>query len=409
MPDTHTSAGHPRHELVLLLALAGIQFTHILDFMIMMPLGPVFVTEFQISPQQFSLLVSSYTFAAAVSGVLAASFIDRFDRKHAVLATYACFLIATGLCALAPGYAALLVARALAGFFGGILGALVFTVVGDVVPEHRRGRAAGMLMGAFSMATVAGLPLGLWLAQQFSWHAPFVFIAALSVVVWEMARRSMPAIDAHVAASEAHRRHPLAPLLAVLRDPNHLRAFGFMTLLILSGFMVIPFVTLYYTSTVGVAAGALPLMYFLGGLCTLFTSRWFGRWSDRHGKAFLYRRIALGSLVPLFAITHLPAVPLWIALVVSTLFFVFVSGRMVPGMAMVTSAANPALRGAFMSLNASVTQLASGVASVIAGWIVIQADDGTLLHYDRAGGLAIGVTIVAMFVSRYVRPYDQRA
>lgn len=408
MPSTHASAGHPRHELLLLLALAGIQFTHILDFMIMMPLGPVFVTQFGISPRQFSLLVSAYTFAAAISGLLAASFIDRFDRKHAVLTMYACFAVATGLCALAPGYVSLLIARALAGFFGGVLGALVFTVVGDVVPEQRRGRAAGMLMSAFSMATIAGLPLGLWLAQRFSWHAPFVFIALVSLVIGEIARRTMPSIDEHVSAGAAHRQHAFAPMLAVLRDGNHWRAFAFMTLLIMSGFMVIPFVTLYYTSTVGVSPEALPLMYFLGGICTIFTSRWFGRWSDRHGKAHTYRWIALGSMVPLLAVTHLPPVPQWIALVVSTLFFIFVSGRMVPGMAMVTSAANPALRGAFMSINSSVTQLASGTASVIAGWIVVEGADGTLQHYNIAGLLAIVVTIAAMLFSPRVRPYDQR-
>lgn len=402
----------PRRERLLLASLAGIQFTHVLDFMIMMPLGPVFVHDFGISAQQFGLLVSAYTFAAAASGILGASFVDRFDRKRALLGMYACFLVATGLCALAPGYWTLLLARSGAGFFGGLIGALVFTVIGDVIPESHRGRATGIVMASFSLATIAGLPLGLTLANRFGWHAPFVFIAAMSLLVWEACRRAMPSVARHLdgpRAYDARGAHPLAPMIAVLRDANHWRAFAFMSLMIMSGFVVIPFITLYYTSTVGVPQSALPLMYFLGGSCTIFTSRWFGRLADHHGKARVYRILAVASIVPMLAITHLPAAPLWLALAISTLFFILVTGRMVPGMAMVTSAADPRLRGAFMSMNSSVTQLASGVASLLAGMIVVQEAGGRLERFDIAGYVAVAATLCAAAFAARVRATDALA
>ena len=381
-----------QRERWLLWSLAGLQFTHILDFMIMMPLGPMFLRELHIDTRHFGLLVSAYTFAAAAAGLLAATVIDRFERRKLLLTVYVLFAVATLLCALAPGYWTFLAARCAAGTFGGVLGSLVFTVIGENIPQERRGRATGLVMASFSLSTVAGVPLGLWLANLFSWRAPFVFIGVLCVVFFTLAWRSLPYSPPRARSGGSF----AAPLFSVLRDANHLRAFAFMSLMMWGGFSVIPFITLYMTANVKLPEPLLPLVYLAGGACTFFTSRWFGRLADRYGKARTFRFIALASLVPLFTLTHLSPVPVAVALLVTTAFFVLISGRMVPGMALITSAANPELRGTFMSLNSSVQQLASGMASFAAGHFISRNSAGEVVGYGWVGLVAVFVTLLAM-------------
>jgi len=179
-------------ERLLLWSLAAINFTHIVDFMVMMPLGPQLTRLFHVSDAEFGLLVSAYSLAAGLSGLLVSMVIDRFERKRALLLVYACFAAATLACGLAPSYGALLAAGVAAGVFGGVLGALVQTIVGDAVPFERRGQAMGLVMSAFSLSTVAGVPLSLWMASGWGWHMPFFAIAAVSVLVLLVAWRSVP-------------------------------------------------------------------------------------------------------------------------------------------------------------------------------------------------------------------------
>ncbi len=386
-------------ERVLLLTLAGIQFAHILDFMVMMPLGPILMRELHVGTHEFGLLVSAYTFTAAFTGVLAAVFVDRFERKRLLLSMFALFAVATLACGLAPGYGTLLLARGTAGAFGGVLGSMVQTMVGDLIPFERRGRASGTIMSAFSLSTVAGVPLSLYLANLFGWRFPFIFIAALSCGFLLLGWKMLPALRGHLPSAtvgEAERAHPLAAMLAVLRDANHLRALVFMALIMFSGFTVIPYITIYFTANVGIRQEDIPLMYLFGGCATFFTSRLVGRLADAHGKIRVYRLMALCSIVPLFIQTHLGPVPLWLMLVCSTVFFIFVPGRMVPAMAIVTSAVQPRLRGTFLSMNGAVQQLASGGASYVGGAMIAADASGHIVGYGMVGYLAIGATLAAM-------------
>jgi predicted MFS family arabinose efflux permease len=363
----------PARERALLITLAGIQFAHILDFMIMMPLGPILMRELGVGTHEFGLLVSSYTFSAAFTGVLAAMFVDRFERKRMLLTMFALFAVATLACGLAPGYWTLLAARGTAGAFGGVLGSMVQTMVGDLIPFERRGRASGTIMSAFSLSTVAGVPLSLYLANHFGWRFPFIFIAVLACGFLLLGWKMLPVLRGHLpgaSVSETERAHPLAAMAAVLRDANHLRALLFMALIMFSGFTVIPYITIYVTANVEIRQEDIPLIYLFGGCATFFTSRLVGRLADAHGKIRVYRWIALCSLVPLFVQTHLWPVPLWVMIFWSTVFFIFVPGRMVPAMAIVTSAVQPRLRGTFLSMNGAVQQLASGVASYLGGAMI---------------------------------------
>ena len=297
----------------MLLTLAGIQFTHILDFMIMMPLGPQLTQLFAITDAQFGLLVSAYTLSAGASGLLASTYIDRFGRKRLLLVLYGLFGLATLACGLAPTYGTLMVARILAGTFGGVLSALSQTIVADVVPFERRGRAMGIVMTSFSVSTVAGVPLGLILAQYGGWHLPFIGIAAMVGVLAVQAARTLPTMAGHVQAASG--RSVLGGIRQVLADGNHRWAFLFSALLMFTGFTVIPYITIYMQTNAGVRADQVPLVYLCGGVVTLFTARLFGRMTDRHGKVATFRWRALAGLPCILGITLVQGLPLWGVLV----------------------------------------------------------------------------------------------
>ena len=386
------------HELLLLLTLATVQFTHVVDFMVIMPLGPQFMRLFEVGPREFGLLISSYTFAAAVSGFVAAFWIDRFDRKRALLALYAGFIVATALCGLAPTYALLVATRVGAGLFGG---GLVFAIIADLVPYTRRARAIALVATSFSLAAIAGVPLALWLAARWSWRTPFLVLACFSLLVALCAARLMPQLSAHLAG--ARRRGPLEQLFAIFGERNHLRAFAFMIALMFAGFTVIPFIAPTMVANVGLAESELPLLYFCGGLATLVTAQVIGFLADRYGKHRLFTIVALASIAPILVITHLPRLPLAQAVAWSTLFFVLVTGRFGPAMAIVSSSTEPRLRGSFMSFNASVQMIGSALASLSAGLIISRAPDGTLLHFGAVGWLAAGCTVLCVLLARRIR------
>lgn len=380
-------------ERLLLWSLAAINFTHIVDFMVMMPLGPELTRLFQITDAQFGLLVSAYSLAAGAAGLLVSMVIDRFERKRALLWMYAGFALATLACGLAPTYGALMAARVAAGVFGGVLGALVQTIVGDAVPFERRGQAMGLVMSAFSLSTVAGVPLSLWLASHWGWHVPFFAIAAVSVAVWLAAWRSVPRLQSHMTGVSA--QPPLAQLRRVLSVGNHWRAFALSVLMLSGSFSIIPYITIYTTTNVGLSADQVPFIYLAGGVATLFTARFWGRLADRYGKVKVFRWISVAAVLPMMALTHLPAVSVPVLLVVTTAFFVFVSGRMVPGMALLTQTPEPAVRGSFMSVNGALQSAAMGIAAWVGGLMISRTPDGLVAGYGRTGWLAL-ITTVAM-------------
>ena len=383
----------PRRERWLLFTLAGIQFTHILDFMIMMPLGPQFTALFGISNAQFGLLVSAYTLSAGLSGLMAATYIDRFSRKRLLLTMYPLFGLATLACGLAPDYASLMVARVAAGVTGGILSALSQTIVADVIPFERRGRAMAVVMTSFSVSTVAGVPLGLFLAAHLSWHAPFFAIALLVGLLALGAWQTLPRLDAHLHHPD--RTGVWRGIGQVLAEPNHLKAFTVSGLMMFAGFTVIPYITIYLQSNAGVKASEVPWMYLFGGVATLLSARYFGRLTDRVGKIQVFQRLALAVGFPLVGITLSQGLPLWGLLGVSTLFFTVMSGRMIPGMAMISSAVEPRLRGTFMTLNSAVQSASMGTAALAAGFIVGRNEQGQLTHYWVAALVGVGASVLS--------------
>lgn len=398
------------NEKALIAILFAIQFTHIMDFVIMMPLGPKFMRFFSIGPSEFSIVVSAYTFAAAIAGIVGSFFMDLFDRKSALVILYIGFIIGTLACAIAPTYETLVLARITAGGFGGILGALIFSVIGDVIPEERRGKATGTVMAAFSVASVIGIPTGLFLAETFHWHAPFIFLTVVGFFVLFFIVKEMPNLKGHmkeasteVLSKKQTVQRMLKEFKIIFSDSNHQRAFMLSIAIMLSGFMVIPFVPPYMVNNVGLTEKELPYIYFFGGLCTFVTSRLIGAFSDKYGKFKMFSIVAPLSMIPILIVTNLPPVSLVIALMCSTMFFVLVSGRFVPVMAIITSSTVKEKRGAFMSLNSTIQMMATGSASLIAGKLIQQSSDGKLVGFQTTGIIACVLTIISIFLAKRVK------
>lgn len=385
----------PAQERLLLWTLAAVQFTHIVDFMVMMPLGPQLTQLFHLSDAQFGLLVSAYSLAAGASGLLASLFIDRFDRRRALLVLYAGFAVATLACGLAPTYAGLMLARVAAGIFGGVLGALVQTIVGDVIPFERRGKAMGVIMAAFSLSTVAGVPASLWLASHWGWHLPFIAIAVSCGLLWGLLWRNVPRMGSHLAGSAT--QSAWGRLKHVVVNANHWRAFGLSALMMVGSFSIIPYITIYTTTNVGLKQDQVPLIYLVGGVATFFTARLWGALADRWGKVQTFRVIAMLAVLPMMALTYLGPVGVPLLLVVTTSFFVFVSGRMVPGMALLTATPPPALRGGFMSVNGALQSGAMGLAAWLGGALISRSPTGMVQGYERCGWLALVTTVIMLW------------
>lgn len=394
-----------KNERLLLLILSAAMFTHIMDFMIMMPLGSQLIRIFEISTQQFSLLVASYTITAGITGFLAAFKIDRYDRKNMLLFVYAGFAIGTLACAFAPSYGILLLTRSLAGAFGGILGALILAIVSDAVPLERRAQGIGIVMASFSVASVFGVPFGLYLSTLFSWHAPFLFLGILALIITLLIIFLMPTMTRHLENGNGHRK-PLEILTDIFGRRNTRLGLTFTSVLMLGHFTIIPFLAPYMVGNVGFSEQDLTYIYLVGGALTIFFSPWVGRMADKHGRLKIFTIFGSLVIIPIVMITNLPPVPLWSALIVSGIFFIFSNGRMVPSTTMETAIIRPEIRGSYMSIRSSVQQLTSGLASFIGGLIITEQPSifgpkvKALIHYNYVGIIAVLFTFVSLYIAR---------
>ncbi len=384
-----------RNERLLLFLLASINFTHILDFMIIMPLGNYLMPYFNISTQQFSLIVSSYSYAAFTSGIIAAFVIDNFDRKKTLIFGYTGFIIGTFLCGIAPDYKFLVAARILAGLFGGLIGAQVMSIVADTFPYEKRGRAMGYLMAAFSVASVLGVPFSLYLANFVSWHAPFILVAAMGLILIPFTIRFIPPMKSHLSDIK---RKPAEAFLIIFSRPEALIALTLSATIMLGHFVIIPFINPFMEFNVGFTKEEIPLIYVVGGVATLFSAPFFGKLADKHGKLKIFTLTALLTLPFVYLITNMPAIPFYFVLIATGLWFIVSNGRSIAAQSMVSNVIESQYRGSFMSLNSSFQQLFIGTASFIAGLIVTNDASGKINHYSWAGYFSIGVLLFCIYL-----------
>lgn len=389
-----------RAEWGLILILVAIQFTHMVDFVIIMPLGGRLMRELELTEAQFAHIVSAYAWAAGVASLLAGFVIDRFDRRTVLLTMYAGFALSTLFCGLAAGYEWLLVSRTFAGAFGGTAAVALMSVIGDVFPPEKRGRATGAVVSSFAVASILGLPAGLMLAEWFGRGAPFVALAAFSALVWVVARAKLPAMRGHLTAERPNRWDEFA---AVVTHRGHLGAFAFTFFLVLGTFTVASFIGPYLTAINGWSEWQLSQIYFAAGTCTLIGMTVIGRLADRLPRLPLFRVLGFVALIMAVVVTHLPPGPLWVAALTMSAFMVFAAGRMVPVQALLLGVPRPQNRGAFMSVNTSVQHAATGIAPLIAGALVtINAHSAT--GYTNVGWVAAGTAAVSLALAGLLKP-----
>ncbi len=383
-----TSTRFGTAEWLLVSVLAAVNFTHILDFVIIMPLGDQLRQQLGITPQQFGFVVSAYGIAATVAGIAASAVVDRFDRKQVLLIAFAGFIAATFYCGIAGDYAHLLFARAWAGLFGGVTAAGVLAIIADVFPANQRGKAIGAVTSSFAVASTIGLPVGLTLAEAFDdFGVSFLAIATLGLVVWALAWWKLPSLTGH---RTEQRTNPFRQFAAVVRQPNHLFSFAFMLSMVLGTFIIIPYLAPFIQANCGRTAGDLPIIYAVAGVTTLVTMTVFGILTDRLGPRPVFLFTASGAVLMTLLVTNLPPVGLWSATAALGGFMVLASGRVVPAQAMMLASADPQLRGAFTNLNSAVSHLATGTGPLIAGVIVGEAyPGGPLTHFGTAGLVAM--------------------
>ena len=382
------------NKKVILFLLAALNFTHILDFMI--PLGNYLMPFFKINPRQFSFLVGAYTLSAAVSGFAAAFFVDRFDRKTFLLTAYAGFLIGTLCCGLAPSYTTLLLARIFAGIFGGMIGAQVLSIISDIFPYEERGKAMGSVMSAFAVASTLGVPFALYIANAFSWHAPFIFVAGAGALLYPFLSRYIPSMTNHMQNRQDE--GPFHALQLVLSDGRQRLALLFSMLMLMGHFMIIPFINPFMEFNRGYSKAQTPMIYLVGGFSSFFAANILGRLSDRYGKLPVFVICLLLSLGMVLLITHLPDVAFPIVLSFFGIWFVLSTGRAVAAQAMVSNVVPSAQRGSFMSFNSSVQQLGTSMASFIAGVVVTADATGKIMHYSRLGWISVGVLTMCLLI-----------
>ncbi len=374
--------------------LAFLQFTIVLDFMILSPLGPILMPELGISARQFGLVVSVYAFSAGTSGFLAAGFADKFDRKRLLLIFYAGFLLGTFFCGLAPNYPFLLAARVVTGLFGGVIGATSFAIVADLFPLAVRGRVMGTIQSAFVASMVMGIPIGLYLAAHFGWHGPFRMIVAVGALVGLVLAWKLRPITAHLAA--AGDQQPLRHLLRTATNRRYLVGFAATMLVATGGFMLQPFASNFAVHNLGVPLRRLPLMYMASGAVGMVAGPVLGGLADRIGK---FRLLALATVAGMGMVwwwTGLGQVPLWLAILGNCALFATISGRQVSTMALISGVPEARDRGAYMAVSSSMQSFAGAVSSSVSGLLVVQSASGRIENYHLLGWVVMGAMLLTL-------------
>lgn len=389
-------------QRIIVLLLASINFTHILDFMVMMPLGNLLIPYFKISTQYFSQIVASYSISAFVSGLIAMFFVDRFDRKHILLFGYTGFILGTFCCGIAPSAFLLLLSRIVAGLFGGIIGAQVLSIVADSFEYEKRATAMGYLFSAFSVASVVGVPLSLFLAGRFSWHMPFFFIAGLGSVIIILVYLNLPNVTKHLSVDGSHEK-AIDIIKVIIAKRLNITAFLFGGTLMLGHFIIIPFLNPFMEFNVGFSEWQRNLVYIVGGLATMFSAPIAGKLADKFGKFTVFTVFAIASLIPIYFITQLYVLPYYFVLTLTGIWFVFSSSRNIPAQAIISNVVEPKYRGSFQSFNSCVTSAFVGLSTLLAGMIVTKSPSGKLEHYPIVGYLSMLVIACTLVLAYSVK------
>jgi predicted MFS family arabinose efflux permease len=399
-----TSAQDPAvlsgYQRLVIAVLAFLQFTIILDFMVLAPLGAMIMPALKATPSQFGVLVSAYAFSAGAAGLLAAGFNDRFDRKRLLLFFYGGFLLGTLLCAIAHSYYSLLLARIVTGLFGGVIGSIVFAITADLFEYRLRGRVMGVVQAAFAASNVLGLPIGLYLANRWDWHAPFYLIVGTGAAVGLVIMLYVRPIDAHLKAKPD--KSPLHHFVHTLSTPRYLQGFAATVLMATGGFMLLPFSSAFTVHNLGISIERLPIVYMVSGIFAMISGPLIGRASDAIGKLNVFALGCAATIVMVLIYTNLGVTTLANVILVNVLLWIGVSSRMISSTALISAVPSAADRGSYMSISSSLQQISGGFAATLAGMIVKETPSGAIEHFDVVGYVLVATTLLTLVMMYYI-------
>ncbi len=385
------------YQTLVILLLALTQFTVVLDFMVMSPLGDMLMKSMNLSTTQFGFAVSGYAFSAGISGLLTAGFADRFDRKKLLLFFYIGFIVGTLFCGLATSYGLLLAARIVTGLFGGVIGSISSAIVADLFPLEKRGRVMGFMQMGFGASQVLGMPISLYLANAWGWQAPFFMIVGLSTIVWLIIVIKMLPITKHLSVQSD--RNAFQHLVHTISQRHYRIGFLATASLSLGGFMMMPWGSAFSINNLHITVKQLPLLFMISGVSSLVVMPLIGKLSDKIDKFNIFAIASLWMVVMVLIYTNLTPVPFWIVMLMNISFMAGMMSRMIPAMALTSALPKLQDRGAFMSINASLQQIAGGVAAAVGGLIVVQkTKTSPLAHYNTLGYIIVSITLVSIYL-----------
>jgi predicted MFS family arabinose efflux permease len=384
------------YQILVIVILALTQFTVVLDFMVMSPLGDMLMKSMDLTTTQFAFAVSGYAFSAGVSGIATAGFADRFDRKKLLLFFYIGFILGTLFCGLITTYPLLIAARIVTGVFGGVIGAISMAIVADLFALEKRGRVMGFMQMGFGASQILGIPISLYIANNYGWQSPFFMIVGLATIVWLVIVLKMKPIVKHLEVKSD--RNALNHLWHTIKNRDYRIGFFATALLSVGGFMMMPWGSAFAINNLNVTAQQLPLLFMVSGVSALLIMPVIGRFSDKIDKFKLFAIASVWMIIAVIVYTNLTPVPLWIVLTVNVLMMIGMMSRMVPSMALATALPKLQDRGAFMSINSSLQQFAGGIAASVGGFIVVQKTKySPLEHYDTLGYVIVGISIIGIY------------
>ncbi|MBN8694626.1 MAG: MFS transporter [Bacteroidetes bacterium] len=394
------------YQKFMVAILAIMQFTVVLDFMVLSPLGALLLEKLNINTQQFGLVVSAYAFSAGASGLLAAGFADKFDRKKLLLFFYTGFIIGTFLCGIAPNYEFLLMARIVTGLFGGVISSIGFAIITDLFVMQQRGRVMGFVQMSFAGSQVLGIPVGLYFANKLGWHSPFIIIVGLSILVALVILIKMKPINAHLETKS--NTTAFQHLTKIFTNGGYIKAFGATVLLATGGFMLMPFASAFSVNNLGLKIDDLPMLYMFTGLFSMAVGPLAGKLSDKTSKISVFFGGSVLTMIVVSIYCNLGITPFWLVLLLNILLFAGVLSRVVPAQALMTAVPEPQDRGAFMSVNSSIQQISGGVASAVAGMIVVQTEGKAIENYNVLGYVVIVSMIITLIMMNNINSFIQR-
>ncbi|MBS1780710.1 MAG: MFS transporter [Bacteroidetes bacterium] len=385
------------YQKFLIVILALLQFTVILDFMVLSPLGDVLMKTLNITPSQFGYVVSAYAFSAGISGILAAGFADKFDRKKMLLFFYAGFIAGTFFCSMANNFTTLLAARIITGLFGGVIGSISMAIITDMFAVHQRGRVMGFVQMAFAASQILGIPIGIVIANNWGWHATFLMIVVLALAIGVAVILRMKPVNKHLELQSD--KSPLLHLWHTLQHPTYKVGFTAIALLSVGGFMMMPFGSAFLINNIKITQQDLPKIFMITGLSSVVIMPLVGKLSDKIDKFYLFAAGSILAIVMILIYTNLPPVPLWEILVVNVIMFAGIMSRVVPATTLNTSIPDMKDRGAYMSITSSLQQISGGIAAVIAGKIISQqTKTSPLEHYPTLGIVVSCVSVLSIYL-----------